>query len=113
MCTFHSQHIKQYSYNFQLFNSYSHWVLAIIDVGYKEMYYLDSAGAREAPKTLVVIMLSAFRQFARDIGERPMQMAWKTIKCPRQSGDYECGYYVMQFMKHYMEDHTKSLRTKM
>lgn len=34
------------------------------------------------------------------------------MQCPRQLGGVECGYYVMKFMKHFVQDPYESINTK-
>lgn len=82
--------------------------------------------------------LSALVQYAAESGVRAFPTTWKTVKvnivfltllvysinaiglckiivcmqCPIQDGGFECGYYVLRYMKHFMEDPTKSINTK-
>ncbi|XP_052724771.1 uncharacterized protein LOC128197441 [Vigna angularis] len=41
------------------------------------------------------------------------KIAWISLKCNRQNGSYECGYYVMYWMTHIVRSHiTRSWETR-
>ncbi|KAL5711733.1 hypothetical protein ACHQM5_013985 [Ranunculus cassubicifolius] len=35
------------------------------------------------------------------------------VCCPKQSEAFECGYFVMRFMKHFIENPDKPIKTKL
>ncbi|KAF5190495.1 hypothetical protein FRX31_019918 [Thalictrum thalictroides] len=51
-------------------------------------------------------------QFMVNEGKRAKSITWHYPKCPKQVGDFECGYFVMLFMRHFMSDPYKSLKAK-
>ncbi|XP_057444547.1 uncharacterized protein LOC130736774 [Lotus japonicus] len=63
------------------FNAGEHWVLIVIDVFKERIYYLDP--------------------LRQELTERKqMKLMFDTaLKCPRQTNNVDCGYYVMKFMK--------------
>ncbi|KAL5699887.1 hypothetical protein ACHQM5_030719 [Ranunculus cassubicifolius] len=45
-------------------------------------------------------------------GSRKRGVTWESVQCPQQPGSTECAYYVMKFMRHFVNDPDQSLETK-
>ncbi|KAL5714941.1 hypothetical protein ACHQM5_016836 [Ranunculus cassubicifolius] len=95
------------------YNTGIHWVLAMIDINANEIYYFNSLReSKEPPLGLTVMVQAAMIHLSSDESRR-FQLTWKPVQCPKQSEAFECGYYVMQFMKHFIENPDKPIKTKM
>ncbi|XP_052298491.1 uncharacterized protein LOC127902708 [Citrus sinensis] len=54
---------------------------------------------------------SAFKIFVAKMGNANRKsFVWKRVKCPQQTTNTECGYYVMRFMKKIIENQADSIK---
>ncbi|KAA0060215.1 hypothetical protein E6C27_scaffold386G00370 [Cucumis melo var. makuwa] len=70
----------------------NHWTLVVINLTKGPTFWIDPLKNRIDPDVT-------------EVGERLFNImnkkkpAWRVVKCPKQSGVVECGYYVMRFMR--------------
>ncbi|KAL0551438.1 hypothetical protein IC582_010526 [Cucumis melo] len=70
----------------------NHWTLVVINLTKGPAFWIDPLKNRIDPDVT-------------EVGERSFNImnkkkpAWRVVKCPKQSGVVECGYYVMRFMR--------------
>ncbi|KAM6593600.1 hypothetical protein CsatA_019126 [Cannabis sativa] len=83
-------------------NTGDHWMLAIIDVLRETCYWLDSIGL-PPPNKIKSLMAMTFDYYNASSNRQPKKsgITWKSIKCPQQISDFECGYYVMRYMREF------------
>ncbi|KAF4348496.1 hypothetical protein G4B88_000719 [Cannabis sativa] len=83
-------------------NTGDHWMLAIIDVLRETCYWLDSIGL-PPPNKIKSLMAMTFDYYNASTNRQPKKsgITWKSIKCPQQISDFECGYYVMRYMREF------------
>ncbi|KDO38899.1 hypothetical protein CISIN_1g034898mg [Citrus sinensis] len=56
-------------------------------------------------------ILSAFKIFVAKMGNADRKsFVWKKVKCPQQTTNVECGYYVIRFMKEIIESQDDSIK---
>ncbi|KAL6522456.1 hypothetical protein OROMI_031611 [Orobanche minor] len=87
---------------------YSHWVLTIIDPENEKVYYLDPI-RRRLPlgscewKTVVNSAIGKYNEYMRRTSLKAVE--WKPITVvPHQPDAFQCGYYVMRYMRDIVED---------
>ncbi|KAL4032531.1 hypothetical protein IC575_005609 [Cucumis melo] len=73
------------------YNSGNHWCLIAIDFSRGTAYWMDPLRNRINNDASDVVRM------AFDISNKKKPV-WRIIKCPKQGGIVECGYYVMRFM---------------
>ncbi|KAF4391533.1 hypothetical protein F8388_008937 [Cannabis sativa] len=83
-------------------NTEDHWMLAIIDVLRETCYCLDSIGL-PPPNKIKSLMAMTFDYYNASSNRQPKKscITWKSIKCPQQISDFECGYYLMRYMREF------------
>ncbi|KAF4357455.1 hypothetical protein G4B88_008643 [Cannabis sativa] len=83
-------------------NTGDHWMLAIIDVLRETCYWLDSIGL-PPPNKIKSLMAMTFDYYNASSNRQPKKsgITWKSIKCPQQISDFECGYYLMRYMREF------------
>uniref|UniRef100_A0A9I9EH31 Ubiquitin-like protease family profile domain-containing protein n=1 Tax=Cucumis melo TaxID=3656 RepID=A0A9I9EH31_CUCME len=74
------------------YNSGNHWTLVVINLTKGAAFRIDPLKNRIDPDVTEVVE----RSFNIMNKKKP---AWRVVKCPKQSGVVECGYYVMRFMR--------------
>ncbi|KAA0046954.1 uncharacterized protein E6C27_scaffold230G001320 [Cucumis melo var. makuwa] len=74
------------------YNSGNHWCLIAIDFSRGTAYWMDPLRNRINNDASDVVRM------AFDISNKKKPV-WRIIKCPKQGGIVECGYYVMRFMR--------------
>ncbi|TYK18000.1 transposase [Cucumis melo var. makuwa] len=74
------------------YNSGNHWTLVVINLTKGAAFWIDPLKNRIDPDVTEVVE----RSFNIMNKKKP---AWRVVKCPKQSGVVECGYYVMRFMR--------------
>ncbi|KAL4025551.1 hypothetical protein IC575_013953 [Cucumis melo] len=74
------------------YNSGNHWCLIAIDFSRGTAYSMDPLRNRINNDASDVVWM------AFDISNKKKPV-WRIIKCPKQGGIVECGYYVMRFMR--------------
>ncbi|TYK04924.1 hypothetical protein E5676_scaffold143G001330 [Cucumis melo var. makuwa] len=74
------------------YNSRNHWTLVVINLTKGAAFWIDPLKNRIDPDVTEV----AERSFNIMNKKKPN---WRVVKCPKQSGVVECGYYVMRFMR--------------
>ncbi|KAL0556001.1 hypothetical protein IC582_004505 [Cucumis melo] len=70
----------------------NHWCLIAIDFSRGTAYWMDPLRNRINNDASNVVRMSF------DISNKK-KLVWRIIKCPKQGGIVECGYYVMRFMR--------------
>ncbi|KAL0561334.1 hypothetical protein IC582_001759 [Cucumis melo] len=73
------------------YNSGNHWTLVVINLTKGAAFWIDPLKNRMDPNVIEVVE----RLFNLMNKKKPN---WRVVKCPKQSGVVECGYYVMRFM---------------
>ncbi|XP_031122739.1 uncharacterized protein LOC116025601 isoform X4 [Ipomoea triloba] len=76
------------------YHQVNHWLLLVICTSARMVYVLDPMQC-DRDLEIKPVLNMAFRTFTNQQGQRAR---WKNIKCPRQPGNSECGYYVMRYM---------------
>ncbi|KAL0556641.1 hypothetical protein IC582_005155 [Cucumis melo] len=74
------------------YNSGNHWCLIAIDFSRDTAYWMDPLRNRINNDASDVVRMA----FGISNKKKPV---WRIIKCPKQGGIVECGYYVMRFMR--------------
>ncbi|KAA0043076.1 transposase [Cucumis melo var. makuwa] len=74
------------------YNSENHWILVVINLTKGVAFWIDPLKNRIDPDVTEVVE----RSFNIMNKKKPN---WRVVKCPKQSGLVECGYYVMRFMR--------------
>ncbi|KAL0550037.1 hypothetical protein IC582_014533 [Cucumis melo] len=74
------------------YNSGNHWTLVVINLTKGAAFWIDPLKNRIDPDVIEVVE----RSFNIMNKKKPV---WRVVKCPKQSGVVECGYYVMWFMR--------------
>ncbi|KAL0536413.1 hypothetical protein IC582_025361 [Cucumis melo] len=74
------------------YNSGNHWCLIAIDFSRGTAYWMDPLRNRINNYASDVVRMA----FNISNKKKPV---WRIIKCPKQGGIVECGYYVMRFMR--------------
>ncbi|KAL0546536.1 hypothetical protein IC582_016447 [Cucumis melo] len=74
------------------YNFGNHWTLVVINLTKDAAFWIDPLKNRIDPDVTEVVE----RSFNIMNKKKP---AWRIVKCPKQSGVVECGYYVMRFMR--------------
>ncbi|KAF9600071.1 hypothetical protein IFM89_002544, partial [Coptis chinensis] len=91
-----------------------HWLLLIIDMTSMEVFWLDSMVRKVIDLDVKFIVNDAMKVAAMEMGKRTKgNPTWELVKCPKQTGNKECGVYGMKFMKHLMEDPLMSTKYKL
>ncbi|CAH9081267.1 unnamed protein product [Cuscuta epithymum] len=85
------------------YNAGDHWVLVAIDVEMGRMYYLDSIGGIP-PEDLKIIVTQGVQMYHALKSKDRLKLNWITVKCPKQRGSLECGYFVMKYIKEIIGD---------
>ncbi|KAA0045609.1 uncharacterized protein E6C27_scaffold243G001190 [Cucumis melo var. makuwa] len=70
----------------------NHWTLVVINLTKGAAFWIDPLKNRIDPDVTEVVE----RSFNIMKKKKPN---WRVVKCPKQSGVVECGYYVMRFMR--------------
>ncbi|KAA0045190.1 uncharacterized protein E6C27_scaffold30G001910 [Cucumis melo var. makuwa] len=70
----------------------NHWTLVVINLTKGAAFWIDTLKNRIDPDVTEVVE----RSFNIRNKNKPN---WRVVKCPKQSGVVECGYYVMWFMR--------------
>ncbi|KAA0051130.1 hypothetical protein E5676_scaffold986G00680 [Cucumis melo var. makuwa] len=73
------------------YNSGNQWTLVVINLTKGAAFWIDPLKNRMDPDVTEVVE----RSFNLMNKKKPN---WRVVKCPKQSGVVECGYYVMRFM---------------
>ncbi|XP_057446635.1 uncharacterized protein LOC130738591 [Lotus japonicus] len=87
------------------YNIEEHWVLIVINASEGKIYYLDPLNGdprhQKEMKTLFDTALKIYRvtTSATVPGAKRSNIQWDNIKCPRQTNNIDCGYYILKFMK--------------
>uniref|UniRef100_A0A9I9EIE6 Ubiquitin-like protease family profile domain-containing protein n=1 Tax=Cucumis melo TaxID=3656 RepID=A0A9I9EIE6_CUCME len=74
------------------YNSGNHWTLVVINRSKGSTFWIDPLKNCIDPDVSKVVE----RSFNIMKKKKPN---WRIVKCPKQSGKVECGYYVMRFMR--------------
>ncbi|KOM55829.1 hypothetical protein LR48_Vigan10g172100 [Vigna angularis] len=74
----------------------------VFGTGSEVPIYLNSQDVRELASIPASMMMGG-----RSI-VNSRKIAWISLKCNRQNGSYECGYYVMYWMTHIVRSHITS-----
>ncbi|XP_062079644.1 uncharacterized protein LOC133784217 isoform X1 [Humulus lupulus] len=78
-----------------------HWMLIIIDFDHQLCYFLDSLH-NFLPDEIKSLISRVF-QHLRTNNAKTKEVAWRTVKCPRQPlQSVHCGFYVMRMMKDFV-----------
>ncbi|XP_024041456.1 sentrin-specific protease 5-like [Citrus clementina] len=86
------------------YNTSKHWMLIVVDPHKFIVYFFDSLGHEPRPNLKNFVSL-AFKIFVAKMGNANRKsFVWKRVKCPQQTTNVECGYYVMRFMKEIIEN---------
>lgn len=94
---------------FAPYNSRAHWVLFAINAVSEVINYLDPVHGNynnhSEIKTMLDTALKVFRaqRGATMSKQKSNNITWIPIKCPRQTNNIDCGYYVLRFMKEIVE----------
>ncbi|KAK9291730.1 hypothetical protein L1049_019679 [Liquidambar formosana] len=91
------------------YNPRFHWILIVIDPVSMIAYYMDPLGNDILPDIQNVIEVMFIDKTKKTIRKK---CNWRSIKCPKQPGNVECGYYVMRYMKELIEDQRLSITEK-
>ncbi|XP_052287667.1 uncharacterized protein LOC102629700 isoform X2 [Citrus sinensis] len=92
------------------YNTSKHWMLIVVDPHKFIVYFFDSLGHEPRPDLKNFVSL-AFKIFVAKMGNANRKsFVWKRVKCPQQTTNTECGYYVMRFMKEIIENQTDSIK---
>ncbi|KAL6323585.1 hypothetical protein AAG906_039175 [Vitis piasezkii] len=83
-------------YVFIPYNPNFHWVLLVIEPKKMIVHYLDPLHHKPC-EDLKDIVNMALRISAKKTSKR--EPSWQLVQCPRQEGGFECGYFVMRFIK--------------
>ncbi|XP_059589719.1 probable ubiquitin-like-specific protease 2A [Vitis vinifera] len=83
-------------YVFIPYNPDFHWVLVVIEPRKMIVHYLDPMHHKPC-EDLKDIVNMALRISAKKTSKR--EPSWQLVQCPRQEGGFECGYFVMRFIK--------------
>ncbi|QCE03845.1 putative transposase [Vigna unguiculata] len=82
-----------------------HWVLLGINLKMEIIYYLDplakDINMRQDLKKLFDMVIQIYRaQRGFMVSKSKLSnIKWTPIKCPKQSNDHDCGYYICRYMK--------------
>ncbi|XP_040367480.1 uncharacterized protein LOC121050691 [Rosa chinensis] len=82
------------------YNTGNHWLLAAINPFTALVYYFDplsNININPGMKNIVELSIKMFN--AQKGRKNRKKLHWEVVKCPRQPGLVECGYYVMKYMK--------------
>ncbi|RVW71724.1 hypothetical protein CK203_057097 [Vitis vinifera] len=90
-------------YVFIPYNPDFHWVLVVIEPRKMIVHYLDPMHHKPC-EDLKDIVNMALRISAKKTSKR--EPSWQLVQCPRQEGGFECGYFVMRFIKEIIFDPT-------
>ncbi|XP_073221684.1 probable ubiquitin-like-specific protease 2B [Cicer arietinum] len=91
------------------YNSGAHWVLFAINAVSEVIYYLDPVHGdytnHPGIKTMLDTALKVYRaqRGAKVSKQKSNNITWISIKCPRQTNNIDCGYYILRFMKEIVE----------
>ncbi|XP_024638906.2 uncharacterized protein [Medicago truncatula] len=81
----------------------NHWVLLVINPGAEMIYYMDSLPGGHPNIDVVrkkfMNAMCICRSLNPKLKSKSSIIPWKEIKCPMQTNDIDCGYFVMRFMK--------------
>ncbi|XP_078157446.1 uncharacterized protein LOC144553222 [Carex rostrata] len=103
----------QKKFLFLPYHQSSHWCLLVIMPLENTIYVMDSRRpdksiTTQQSKRVMTVIIKAFRQYLKEGGvqstgksRNKMNGLWK--ECPQQIGGWECGYYTMIFMFHFVE----------
>ncbi|XP_052298586.1 uncharacterized protein LOC127898630 isoform X4 [Citrus sinensis] len=92
------------------YNTSKHWMLIVVDPHKFIVYFFDSLGHEPRPDLKNFVSL-AFKIFVAKMGNANRKsFVWKRVKCPQQTTNTECGYYVMRFMKEIIENQADSIK---
>ncbi|XP_014516924.1 uncharacterized protein LOC106774413 [Vigna radiata var. radiata] len=86
-------------------NISQHWVLLGINIKLEIIHYLDPMAVdinmRQELKKLFDMVIQTYRaQIGYMVSKsKSNNIKWTSIKCPKQSNDNDCGYYVCRYMK--------------
>ncbi|KAG2394711.1 uncharacterized protein HKW66_Vig0079140 [Vigna angularis] len=84
-----------------------HWQLLVISI--QESYALWFCSLHKSPpkhlRQAVDCSISANMMLVGRSIANSRKLAWIALKCNRQNGSYECGYYVMYWMTHIIRAH--------
>ncbi|QCE06717.1 sentrin-specific protease 2 [Vigna unguiculata] len=86
-------------------NTGQHWVLLGINLKMEIIYYLDplakDINMRQDLKKLFDMVIQTYRaQRGSMVSKSKLSnIKWTPIKCPKQSNDHDCGYYICRYMK--------------
>ncbi|PRQ36356.1 putative Ulp1 protease family catalytic domain-containing protein [Rosa chinensis] len=82
------------------YNTGNHWLLAAINTFTTLVYYFDplsNININPGMKNIIELSIKMFNAQKGRKSRKPVH--WEVVKCPRQPGSVECGYYVMKYMK--------------
>lgn len=87
------------------FNIGHHWILCLINPSECIVYYLDPLRdqGRGIEQNLCNVVDTALRLYWK---QPEKSTTWKQIQCPQQDNNFDCGYYVLRFMREII-DHQK------
>ncbi|CAH9079672.1 unnamed protein product [Cuscuta epithymum] len=76
-----------------------HWVLLVIWISRGMIFVFDSLRTSPMRRLLIMSLFSSvFRNTCAHGSEKVNKIIWKQMKCAKQTGSLECGYYMMRFM---------------
>ncbi|XP_052288650.1 uncharacterized protein LOC127899333 [Citrus sinensis] len=79
------------------YNPGGHWVLVAIDMVRRKIYYLDPLG--DNPNDELKQMVNDGITMHQVKSNKKKVVQWVFVKCPKQAGTFECGYYVMKYIQ--------------
>ncbi|XP_038895930.1 uncharacterized protein LOC120084092 isoform X2 [Benincasa hispida] len=87
------------------YNTGCHWILIIINLQENCVYVMDSLRSKILEEFQGVINTSLKNwQAKHSLEQYRTRIRWKPIKCPRQFGAIECGYYVQKYIREIVQN---------
>ncbi|XP_024039251.1 uncharacterized protein LOC112097892 [Citrus clementina] len=84
------------------YNPGGHWVLVTIGMVRRKSYYLDPLGDNLDDELKQMVNDGITMHQVKSNKKKAVQ--WVSVKCPKQPGTFECGYYVMKYIQDIVRD---------
>lgn len=75
----------------------------MIDVAAKTGYFMDPQG-NSPVEHIKELVINGINMFAATSGKKRVHSEFKIVQVPKQPGSYECGYYVILYMRDIIVD---------
>ncbi|XP_058779249.1 uncharacterized protein LOC131653180 [Vicia villosa] len=107
MSTGNTESLHLWAYNTRPVGA--HWLLLAINPIREVVYYLNSVNGEwtnyQAMKDIVDLSIQVFRsqRDAQVSRTKSNNITWIQVQCPQQRNSYDCGYFVLRYMKEILQ----------